>query len=252
VNEPEQEIVREIAQQVANIALHDAVHVDQWIGAVISDKLGNECSQVKVKYHTAVARWMAVVKPSWPDEQQPAETTGGEQVQDGVVGRPLIERLSPEDAERVGALIDERDCWRKEVLDLRAVLAERNALAARVAELEGEGEADARAVAEVAAAEDDELLDHAISNLIARFADRIEAMDATALARAESATVLPERWRALIAERDEARELARVSLDILRNVSDEPMRELFEVDDMDELPDWFTGYGKPSAVEEPR
>jgi hypothetical protein len=78
--------------------------------------------------------------------------------------------------------------------------------------------------------------------------------------RAESATVLPERWRALTAERDtaneraekakaerdEARELARASLDILRNVSDEPMRELFEVDDMDELPGWFTGYGKPS------
>jgi len=71
-----------------------------------------------------------------------------------------------------------------------------------------------------------------------------------AIARAESATVLPERWRALIAERDEARELARVSLDILRNVSDEPMRELFEVDDMDELPDWFTGYGKPSSAQD--
>lgn len=45
-------------------------------------------------------------------------------------------------------------------------------------------------------------------------------------------------------ERDEARELARVSLDILRNVSNEPMRELFGVEDMDEMPGWFTGYGK--------
>lgn len=49
----------------------------------------------------------------------------------------------------------------------------------------------------------------------------------------------------LRAQRDEARELARVSLDILRNVSDEPMRELFGVEDMDEMPGWFTGYGKP-------
>lgn len=50
-------------------------------------------------------------------------------------------------------------------------------------------------------------------------------------------------------ERDEARELARVSLDILRNVSDEPMRELYGVDDMDEMPDWFTGYGKPGDAD---
>ena len=70
-----------------------------------------------------------------------------------------------------------------------------------------------------------------------------------ATARVESATVLPERWRALIAERDEARELARVSLDILCNVSDEPMCELFEVDDMDEMPGWFTRYGKPNGGE---
>ena len=48
------------------------------------------------------------------------------------------------------------------------------------------------------------------------------------------------------AERDEARNLAQVSLDILRNVSDEPMRELFGVDDMGELPSWFTRYGGES------
>lgn len=51
---------------------------------------------------------------------------------------------------------------------------------------------------------------------------------------------------ALTAERDEARELACVSLDILRNVSDEPMRELYGVEDMDEMPAWFTRYGKAS------
>lgn len=48
----------------------------------------------------------------------------------------------------------------------------------------------------------------------------------------------------LRAERDEARELACVSLDILKNVSAEPMRELYGVDDFGELPEWFTGYGK--------
>lgn len=47
-------------------------------------------------------------------------------------------------------------------------------------------------------------------------------------------------------ERDEARGLAQVSLDILRNVSDESMRELFGVDDMGELPAWFTRYGGKS------
>jgi len=99
---------------------------------------------------------------------------------------------------------------------------------------------------------DVEILSSLVVELVlSEAADEAEEKLLAAVARAESATVLPERWRALIAERDEARELARVSLDILRNVSDEPMRELFEVDDMDELPDWFTGYGKPSAAEAP-
>lgn len=65
---------------------------------------------------------------------------------------------------------------------------------------------------------------------------------------------LIERNEEMRDERDEARDLAQVSLDILRNVSDEPMRELFGVDDMGELPDWFTRYGpvvqrSPEATE---
>jgi len=71
------------------------------------------------------------------------------------------------------------------------LLAEHDALATRVAELEAHpaqlvradceaDEADVRAVDAVAAAEDDEALDRAISNLIARFADRIAALDASA------------------------------------------------------------------------
>jgi len=62
-------IVREIAQKVADIALHDAVHVDQWISAVINSELGDECKLTRVRYHTAVAHRLAVVKPSWPAEQ---------------------------------------------------------------------------------------------------------------------------------------------------------------------------------------
>lgn len=66
---PDPQTVREIAQEVANIALHDAVHVDQWITAVIDGKFGNECKLLRSALHTAVARRMAVVKPSWPAEQ---------------------------------------------------------------------------------------------------------------------------------------------------------------------------------------
>lgn len=46
-----------------------------------------------------------------------------EQPQDERDKRSLVERLSGDDAERVAALIDERDCWRKEVLELRAQVA---------------------------------------------------------------------------------------------------------------------------------
>jgi len=137
-----------------------------------------------------------------PAEQQSAEATGGEQVQDGAAAEAaegIARFLTHFREDSDDTVIEGLGRYCLTVGMLRAVLAECEA----------------------------------------------------ATARAESATVLPERWRALIAERDEARELARVSLDILRNVSDEPMRELFEVDDMGKLPDWFTGYGKPSATQAP-
>jgi hypothetical protein len=69
--------------------------------------------------------------------------------------------------------------------DLRAVLTERNALAARVAELEGEREADTRAVARVEAADTIDFSEGAFAkwseaneDLFARFADRIAAQAA--------------------------------------------------------------------------
>jgi hypothetical protein len=61
--------------------------------------------------------------------------------------------------------------------DVPALLAERTALAARVAELEGEREADTRAVAAVVSARNRQL-DSALRMLRARFADRIAALDA--------------------------------------------------------------------------
>lgn len=51
----------------------------------------------------------------------------------------------------------------------------------------------------------------------------------------------------LAADVNEARELAQVSLDILRNISDEPLRELFGVDDMGEFPEWFTRYERKTS-----
>ena len=159
-----------------------------------------------------VSTVLAELERLGPDEQQPAEVTGGGQVQDGAASEAVI---------RLERWLSARQANVYEGISSTCVIAEprdRTTAAYTIAE----------------------------SDLRTVLAER----DALA-ARAESATVLPERWRALITERDEARELARVSLDILRNVSDEPMRELFEVDDMDELPGWFTGYGKPSAAPAP-
>jgi len=83
------------------------------------------------------------------DEPQPAEATGAEQVQDGAAGR--VEAFLDRRAElqkqggtsgRIGAEVIARVQtsvpWELTDVDLRAVLAERDALAARVAELTAE------------------------------------------------------------------------------------------------------------------
>lgn len=66
---PDPQVVHDLAQEVADIALHDAVHVDQWITAVVNNRFGNECSQFRAPLHAAVARRMAAVKPTWPADQ---------------------------------------------------------------------------------------------------------------------------------------------------------------------------------------
>lgn len=82
---------------------------------------------------------------------------------------------------------------------------------------------------------------------LADLAAELDAANDNADEIAKQRSEYREEIMRLRAERDEARELACVSLDILKNVSDEPMRELYGVDDFGEMPEWFTGYGKPGG-----
>ncbi|NUQ98290.1 MAG: hypothetical protein HOY79_17660 [Streptomyces sp.] len=135
-DKPDAQTVREIAEEVANIALHDSVHVDQWISAVVNSRFGNECSQFRAPLHTAVARRMATVKPSWPDEQPAAEQDGDE-----AAGRvtAFLDRLAKTSGDFAVIRNNDADGWYALGRgDLRAVLAGRKQLAARVAELEAE------------------------------------------------------------------------------------------------------------------
>jgi hypothetical protein len=192
VSEIDPKTVREIAREIILDCGRNADDIGTYVyvrvGADLSKhEHGAWCSAIREAIRTAQ------IAVSWPNEQQPAEATGGEQARDGGPSRPLIERLPPEDAERVAALIDERDCWRKEVLDLRAAVAERDALAARVAELEGEREADTRAVDRLLLPGSDKVTEYfaAMDALKARFADRIAALNNNAKA-SEKRT--PEEW----------------------------------------------------------
>jgi hypothetical protein len=135
---------------------------------------------------------------SWPDEQQPAEATGGEQAQDGAAAavRRTYEyrvehgyKTADYDDDDIVALLDNREAWRnlaRSRTNLAAQVvgleAERDALAARVAELEGEREADARAVAAFQAASGQGIGEIAAAGwaMVERFADRIAPLDADA------------------------------------------------------------------------
>jgi len=131
----------------------------------------------------------AFVAEALADEQQPAEATGGGQVQDGAASEAVIrlERwLSARQANVYEGIsstcvtAEPRDrttaAYTIAESDLRAVLAERDALAARVAELEAEREADARAVARCQQAKAGPDAVPAMLALDARFADRIAAL----------------------------------------------------------------------------
>ena len=120
-----------------------------------------EVAKQRTAYREEVMRLRARLR-----EQQPAEATGGEQAQGGAAGR-------------IQALMD--IYYSKDInpADLRAVLAERATLAARVAELEGEREADTRAVADWSGRMTAGRIAEAVEAgrvLESRFADRIAAL----------------------------------------------------------------------------
>lgn len=125
---PDPKTVREIARKAAqralrlgcNAVLEDAVR-EHWPEARTTVEFYERRDTVRVEYDLLAERL------SWPDEQQPAEATGGDQAQDGAAGR--VEALLKREP---GILMHDEEA------DLRAVLAERDALAARVAELESE------------------------------------------------------------------------------------------------------------------
>ena len=71
--------------------------------ALTKHEYGAWCNAIREAITTAT------VAVSWPNERPQNERDA----------RPLVERLPAEDAERVTALVDERDSWRKEVLELR-------------------------------------------------------------------------------------------------------------------------------------
>ena len=156
-----------------------------------------------------------VARATAPDEQQPAEAAGDEQAQDGAAGRDEAAEKAEEryrntrthvlvalsehcSFPHVGAAADAVTALVKPQLEavyaagLRT-LAERNALAARVAELEAHlaqllrvdreaDEADTRAVAALLHAQADGAgmaeCKHVFAELRTRFADRIAALDA--------------------------------------------------------------------------
>lgn len=208
---PDPKTVREIAQEVANLALHDAVHVDQWISAVVNGRFGNECSSFRAPLHAAVARRMAVVKPSWPDEQPQDERDARiaeleREVRQLRAGAPrawkqdwrnpisrfetFVNATRNYDSDHLGGIMRGGNAEATITLgDLRAVLA-------RLAELEAhpwivveaeqpQDDGDVRAVAALLKLGDTSFrgnwltdYDDARSELESRFAARIAALDA--------------------------------------------------------------------------
>lgn len=161
---PDPKTVREIAREYV---LNDR-HRAHDIGPAVLERFGPD-GLTKPEYHAycdAVRKAIAsaAVAVSWPDEQQPAKATGGKQVQDGadeapcVCGdpncmpywRPVHQQINEMRlrSDRVAANFTK--AMLEEICEERTraeqAEAERDALAARVAELEAEREADARAV----------------------------------------------------------------------------------------------------------
>jgi hypothetical protein len=143
-------------------------------------------------------------------EQQPAEATDGEQMQDGTAGRVpglLCRTTGMHDGVRHYCTLNTAPhkvhqdgtsghVWTDSGEEFQAVLTERAALAARVAELEGEREADTRAVARCQQAKAGPDAVPAMLALDARFADRIAALKSGETVCGFPACVHPDHVRA--------------------------------------------------------
>ena len=151
MNEIDPKTVREIAREIILDCGRNADDVGTYVyvrvGADLSKhEHGAWCSAIREAIRTAQ------ITVSWPDEQQPAEATGGEQVQDGAAGRApglLCRTTGVHDGVRHYCTLNTAPhkvhqdgtsghVWTDSAEEFEGVLAERAVLAARVAELEGE------------------------------------------------------------------------------------------------------------------
>ena len=175
-------LIQDYAAGLDYLDLAEHMFADTSIGGVLlTDLDGPEIDDVQRRILDAAHS--AEIALSWPDEQQPAEAAGGEQAQDGAAGR-LLAWLNFSQQNRPGYDHLRDVSYTKAPIcddDLGIVLAERDALAARVAELEAEREADTRAVAALLHAQADGAgmaeCKHVFADLRARFANRIAALD---------------------------------------------------------------------------
>lgn len=210
---PDPQTVRRLVRRSLQNDLHRLMPswFTQGVGSLVQAEAGPGVTvETFTAWHEAVVKEVAAaqITVSWPDEQQPADPTAAEQPQDGAAA-DVVAFLDAWEADRgFGNTVrgGNGDIPHLFATDLRTVLAERDALVARVAELEGrflkesarlnrewvampaeEAEADVRAVAALLDAEHWDVVGtaKARSALRARFADRIAAPDADADGGAE-------------------------------------------------------------------
>jgi len=182
---PDARIVREIARECAADYLGDAcdiaAHVIGYFGPGAPDDLHPWICAVRADLSAAVA--------AWPDEQQPAEVTGGEQVQDGEDGPALARLLATLERHAARGSIggEYLDADIRSILNGRRIWktaaenagAERDQLRDERDALVVLSEADTWAVARCQQAKAGPDAVPAMLALDARFADRIAALETT-------------------------------------------------------------------------
>jgi len=146
---PDPQTVREIARKLLTEFMDRYPMVDAFfVGGRVLEACGDpELWQTDPQAYRdwcdAVVADVRLAVPSWPDEQQPADPVSGEQ-QDGAAEavRRIYERrvehgykTADYDDDDIVAVLDNREAWRNLA---RSRGVERDALAARVAELEAE------------------------------------------------------------------------------------------------------------------